>query len=164
VASIEKMRVVVLLPFFVWWGLYHVKNLFHLDDICRVKNVLHLDDIYQMNIFLTRTTKQLIQTQDKQFATMTETLNLLRLSIDRVTEDVSTRITRIDQQIETLLVKTEEIAIRPEPNWKEVDDIVYLLKKEGGKMSIVLNQCHKLSQTIRDDLLDNRRLRRQQDK
>ena len=148
----RKMRAVLFLPLFLWWGSYRVKNTFHLDDI------------YQMNIFMTRTVQQLILNQDKQFATMVEGLHLLRSSIDRVTEDVSTRIARIDQKIETLLVKTEDISMRPEPNWKEVDDIVYLLKKEGGKMSVVLNRCHQLSQKIQDELLDHRRLLRHEDK
>ena len=110
-----------------------------------------------MNIFITRTLQQLVPTHDKKFETQTEKICLLSSSIDLLTEDVSTMFKNMDQKLEKLLVKTEEISIRPDPNWKEVDDMIYLLKKEGEKMSVMLRRCHQLSQTIGDDLVDNNR-------
>ena len=152
------MRVLFLVPLFTWC-LHRVKSMLHTNEICQyVKNMFHTDDIYQMNIFITRTLQRLVSTNEKQFTALEERINLLSSSMERVTEEVSTTFTRMDQKLETLIVKSEEVSIRPDTNWKEVDDMIYLLKKEGGKMSVVLHRCHQLSQTIGDNLVDNHRL------
>jgi hypothetical protein len=163
------MRVLILVLLCVWWTIRHVKSLdsigkslkgiLHIDDIFQnMKTVFHVDDIYQMNIFITRTLQQLVPSHDERFEAQSEKIHVLRSSIDRLTDEVSTMFTHMDQKLDRLLVKTEEISIRPGPNLKEIDEMIYLLKKEGSKMSVVLHQCHQLSQRIRDELMDNNRL------
>jgi hypothetical protein len=165
------MRALILVPLCFWWSLHYgksmlptndiyqsVNSILHIGDICQnIKTVFHIDDIYQMNIFITRTLQQLVPSHDQKFETQTDKIGLLSSSIDRLADDFSTMSKNMDQKLEKLIVKTEEISIRPDPNWKEVDDMIYLLKKEGGKMSVTLHRCHQLSQKIGDDLVDNKR-------
>jgi predicted nucleic acid-binding Zn-ribbon protein len=146
-----------------------------------INNLFHSDDIYQMSIYVTRTLQQLVSKQDvvnerldnvtsmfthreqtrntncaqlvSSFDTVNERMQMLSTNLDKVTS----MITQTEQKLDQVLTTTEKDRIQKGSSLKDIENTVYLLKRESCSVSVVLDECHTLSQNIREELDSTRR-------
>lgn len=137
-----------------------------------VQSVCHSNDTYRMLVYVTQQTQQLpsqldirmnqlVDHHERQFKSLDESVRLVSIAIDRLTNDVDTNNQTMVNVVDkiTASVTTVSEKLQNGPDLVSLEKLVYIMRKESTRMSTVLIECHMQSKGIRDVLTDVRRSR-----
>jgi hypothetical protein len=136
-----------------------------------IQRILHSEEIYQMSVYVTRNIKQML-INDKTFNTRIYTVDerICKVSSDlavvvTAVQELTRLLTITDQTILTMHTTTNlmsttittllgHVTNQKVFDPREVEDLLFNVKRETTHLSGTLHECERLSQRLKDELLD----------